>query len=436
MLFGLGKTPRLQKRIPQVGARLGAVRSDPDGMTESVFGFPPAPCGQQQQAQVVMRFDIIRIHIECCRKRFRRLRETSFLSPEQAQAMICLHVILAAAWRFSRPMPNGNMFQRPGQPGKHPPPIIDCTLPHQSRRGIPRAVRSPRQPAPAGIKTQQHPHRLAHRTRKMRDRRIDGNDQIKVVDQCGRIGKIGKLLRQIDDSGAFPARVLQITQLPGARRILLQTVERHAGQSSKRFQLSQRHIATGIVFTKIGMACMNAGLPGQADTQAIRFPKTRLPGSPLAWIGRQVGQTCGNALQRRPEFQRQAHQGTVKIDRRQCFPFGKDLDPAIQTAQQLHQRRLHLQEDFGATRCNEGSIAAELQSVAQALLRMQQYPPAFQFLIAMPARCRILPDGPCSVRHPSRPANFVGRPARCVVALHQQPVRHVPARVHEIGPKL
>src|SRR6516225_733727 len=60
----------------------------------------------------------------------------------------------------------------------HAIPIAERWLSEQSRGRVPRAALARERPAPVGRERQQDPHRPPHRTRKMRDRGIDADDEI------------------------------------------------------------------------------------------------------------------------------------------------------------------------------------------------------------------------------------------------------------------
>src|SRR5215831_12182183 len=68
----------------------------------------------------------------------------------------------------------------------HAIPIAERRLPEQSRARIPSAALARESPAPVGRERQQDPDRPSHRTRKMRDRGIDADDEIDEGDDgCG-----------------------------------------------------------------------------------------------------------------------------------------------------------------------------------------------------------------------------------------------------------
>ena len=84
----------------------------------------------------------------------------------------------------------------------HARPVSGGGLAKLAQRRIPRTVVAVLQPAPAGVETIQQPNRFAEGTGQMRNRRIDGDDKIEVVDQCRRVGKIINFLGEIVQSYA------------------------------------------------------------------------------------------------------------------------------------------------------------------------------------------------------------------------------------------
>src|SRR5262245_14319870 len=75
----------------------------------------------------------------------------------------------------------------------HAIPIAERRLPEQSRTRVPPAALTRERPAPVGRERQQDPNRSTHRTRKMRDRSIDADDEIDEREHGRRIGKIIEL---------------------------------------------------------------------------------------------------------------------------------------------------------------------------------------------------------------------------------------------------
>ena len=75
---------------------------------------------------------------------------------------------------------------------------------------------------------EQDPDRLAHRTRKMRNGRIDGNDQVEAVDRCSSVGKVQRLL---DVAADVPARVQRGPVV--VSDVMLQAVEANLAASAR-----------------------------------------------------------------------------------------------------------------------------------------------------------------------------------------------------------
>src|ERR1051326_17438 len=72
-------------------------------------------------------------------------------------------------------------------------PVAEVRLAEQVRSWIPRAVGTLAQPTEIGGERQQQEQRFSHRASEMRDRRVDGNDEIECRDCGSGIGKISEL---------------------------------------------------------------------------------------------------------------------------------------------------------------------------------------------------------------------------------------------------
>ncbi len=80
-------------------------------------------------------------------------------------------------------------------------PRLIALLPEQAHGRIPGIVLAMEHPAPIRHRGQQHPDRLAERAGKMRDRRVDGDDEVERADRAGSIGEICKLCAEVLDRG-------------------------------------------------------------------------------------------------------------------------------------------------------------------------------------------------------------------------------------------
>jgi len=78
-------------------------------------------------------------------------------------------------------------------------PVSQRGLPKQTRRGIPRAIFTIKQPTPIRRFVQQDPYRFAHGASQMSNGGVDRNYQAEVGhDRCG-VGKVLLLVLEIDD---------------------------------------------------------------------------------------------------------------------------------------------------------------------------------------------------------------------------------------------
>ena len=85
-------------------------------------------------------------------------------------------------------------------------------------------------------------------------------------------------------------------------------------------------------------------------------------------VGKQIGTLRWNGVQPGLERDRQTHQGTLQIECWQCFVSADDDRDASHAGEQIFQRRLHLENHFGAQRGDEWHVAHELDGVAETLL--------------------------------------------------------------------
>ena len=76
-------------------------------------------------------------------------------------------------------------------------PIAGAGLSKKPHRWIPRRIVAVEHPSPIRHMRQQNPRRFSHRAGEMRDRRIDGDDQIQITDERGTIVEIAQVIRPI-----------------------------------------------------------------------------------------------------------------------------------------------------------------------------------------------------------------------------------------------
>src|SRR5579859_7194475 len=79
----------------------------------------------------------------------------------------------------------------------HALPVAPSLLAEQARTWIPGRILPPGHPPPLRRVREQHPDRLPHRPREVRDCGIHTNHQIEIRDQGTRLRKIRKVLREI-----------------------------------------------------------------------------------------------------------------------------------------------------------------------------------------------------------------------------------------------
>ena len=108
-------------------------------------------------------------------------------------------------------------------------------------RRIPRAVGAIEQPAEIRRERHQQRNRLAHRAGKMRDRRIDRDDEIEHRDDRGGVGKIVEFLAELKDAMLAQDRRLRLAD------VFLHADEIEAGHRKQRGKAIERHRAIAIV---------------------------------------------------------------------------------------------------------------------------------------------------------------------------------------------
>src|SRR5215831_6310915 len=93
-----------------------------------------------------------------------------------------------------------NLLKLTAQPLDDAIPVAERRLPKQSRRGVPAATLTRKCPAPIRRERDKDPDRTPHCTRKMRDRGIDGDDEIDEGNHGGCIGKVVELAADLRDA--------------------------------------------------------------------------------------------------------------------------------------------------------------------------------------------------------------------------------------------
>src|SRR6185437_1287298 len=94
------------------------------------------------------------------------------------------------------------ILQCRGDAADHRIPAARFVLPELPHTRIPRTVITVEQPAPARVVSIEQPQRLPKRAGKVRDRRIDRNDEVEIVDQRRGVGKVVKVAAPVDDAMA------------------------------------------------------------------------------------------------------------------------------------------------------------------------------------------------------------------------------------------
>ncbi|MEY9896552.1 hypothetical protein ABIA44_000726 [Bradyrhizobium sp. USDA 329] len=195
----------------------------------------------------------------------------------------------------------------------------------------------------------------------MRDRRVDGDDEIKRRDGRRRIGEIAEGGGKIDDI-AVESR--EDRTIVGAR-LLLQTVELHARhhQARQHGLGRQRALPVALVPDIPG--------PGHADLQGRHAGERSPPAQKSCGIGMQIRNVGRNGVERGAEHARQAHQRQLQVERRQRFA-ARDHGHIGQRSQQGGECGLHLEDDISAPRRHHRQIAHEMQRVAEPVFGKQQ----------------------------------------------------------------
>jgi hypothetical protein len=172
-----------------------------------------------------------------------------------------------------------------------------------ARRRIPRTIVPISGPAEAGIETVQYPNWFAEGTGQMRNRRIDADDEIEVVDQGCRIGKIVKIFREIVHFHAA-----RRTSRLERRWTCLQRDKLYPRYVAKCPQRVETQRAAAIDDNLAQVARSPPSL-AQSDPQAAKTGEPLAPVSNVRRVCGQIGRRCGNGFDRGADGIWQAHQG-------------------------------------------------------------------------------------------------------------------------------
>src|SRR5450631_1592056 len=104
------------------------------------------------------------------------------------------------------------------QAGDDAVPVAQRRLPEQPGAGVPRAVVAADQPAPVTRKWQQYPQRLAQCARQMRDRGINRDHQIELLDIAAAVSAKSVKVSSIRNSrGKFSSIVRSVSRMSRCR---------------------------------------------------------------------------------------------------------------------------------------------------------------------------------------------------------------------------
>src|SRR5262249_54109578 len=165
----------------------------------------------------------------------------------------------------------------------HAIPIAERWLPEQSRGRVPRAALARERPAPVGRERQQDPYRPPHRTRKMRDRGIDADDEIDESDHGRRIGKIVEL-RADRHHARFARRQLGVF----AAQLALNADELWRGGRPQRSKAGERDRTIAIV------GVLRVSRPSERDPRPPERPDAWAPLGNSAVIRLQIRSLAWN----------------------------------------------------------------------------------------------------------------------------------------------
>src|SRR6516162_2782759 len=202
----------------------------------------------------------------------------------------------------------------------------------------------------------------------MRNRGIDADDEIEVLYDSRRVGKVALI-------------VGEIVQFHAMRRMgrcgrgwsNLQRDELHPRYVAKRRQRVESDRAAAIA---LNLAYVElAASPAQSDPQPGKTGKPLSPVSNVRRVCREIGCCRRNGFERGADGTRQAHQRAPQIEGRRPVAVSKDLAYARQPRQQSHQARVNREDGPPGTRGDLRHITAKLQRIFVALLGEQQNDP-------------------------------------------------------------
>ena len=189
----------------------------------------------------------------------------------------------------------------------------------------------------------------------MHNGRIDADDQIEVMDQRRRVGKVMQILGEIVQYRAADG----LPQPPA----FLQRDELHPRYFAKQCQPVESERAATIAVNLPQVELPTS--PAQSDPQAGKTGKPRAPMGNIRRVCREIRRRSRNALQRGADGARQAQQPAPKINRRRPAALSNDL---TYTRQQSCQRRVNREDGPPGARGNLRNITTELQRLPVALI--------------------------------------------------------------------
>ena len=270
-------------------------------------------------------------------------------------------------------------------------PVATGRLAEQTHGGIPGIVAALEQPAPIGRQRQGHPGGRRQRAGQMDYGGVGGDHEIEILDQCGRVDHRRfqvEALRQIFDRKAGFRQLLQPVPL-------LQAHQAHSGNFCQGREVGQRNGAGPIA------AVLRIALPMDADPERRAVAAEAIaPGADEGLVGGQIGDVGGNRIEVGLEDARQREQRRLHVDGRRRLSFVEEGHARqIEVRARLEDRnpaRRAGDDDFCAALLHQGSVADELQRIAQALLVQKQDCASFER--------RAVPDG--FVPQPLAPVPF------------------------------
>src|SRR5262245_28808811 len=298
----------------------------------------------------------------------------------------------------------------------HAIPIAEGWLPEQSRARIPPAAIARKRPAPVGRERQQDPDRPSHRTRKMRDRGIDADDEIDESDHGRRVGEIVKLRADLHHA-RFARQQLGVF----AAQLALNADEPDRGLQPERSEAGERDRTVAIVDV------LRVSGPSDRDARPLERLNARAPLGDVGVIRPYIGTLGRDRRGLGLERQRKAAQRAMDVEGPKRVAARRHRGRALELHQQRRELWLHLQHDLGARARQQRDVARELDRVAQPLLGVQQDRVALQRIFSEPERTAVAAT---LRRHAgSPPPPFVLLKTAAKVADRQQRKRLIETRV-------